>query len=349
MGWRHVVLALGLKLVRETFGPLGGIFFLPFDPVGFDLVASILNGSWVVPNVLIIYCVLVADEAFNAGVPALRAYGLAVVAMSTLVPVVGWHLAGLMGWWRLKAPSMLFGVLAMLFQGGLAVSIYAYWRVTQRAMRQVQAAETERVRNEQRVHAARLLALQSRVEPQMLFDALGRIGELHAREPQAADALLADLIALLRAMLPGARSSNSTVEREFALVDAWLRVTSEVTPGHARVHLRIEPGAHNIGIAAMLVLPLLRTVLAAAHTMACEWSLTARLVGDRLRVTLQADQDVGVRAAGWSESADLSSLQDRLMQLFGEFASLTVSPMPAALTLDLPRLQEDRDDDRLDR
>ena len=46
----------------------------------------------------------------------------------------------------------------------------------------------------------------------MLFDALARVGELHVREPLAADALLADLIALLRAMLPGAKADNSTVE-----------------------------------------------------------------------------------------------------------------------------------------
>ena len=354
MGWRHVLLALVLHFARHVFGPLGGIFFLPFEPEpGFApvvaLLVGLLDGQWIVPNVLIIYCVLVADEAFNGGVPPLRAYGLAVVAMSTLIPVIGWHLAGLVGWRRMGAPSMLFAALAILFQEGLAVSIYAYWRVTQRAIRQAQAAETERVRNEQRVHAAKLLALQSRVEPQMLFDALGRIRELHVREPQAADALLSDLIALLRAMLPGASTGNSTVEREFALVDAWLHVTRKAAHGAADVRLRIAPDAHSIGIAPMLVLPLLRTALVLPHAKQPEWSLSAQIRGDRLIVTLEADADAGIDTAGLLESADLSTLHDRLAQLFGGLARLTVSAQPPALTLDLPRLQEEPDDDRPDR
>jgi len=48
-------------------------------------------------------------------------------------------------------------------------------------------------------------------------------------------------------------------------------------------------------------------------------------------------------------SMDLSSLHDRLTQLFGRFARLTVSARPPTLTLDLPRLPEDPDDDGLDR
>jgi LytS/YehU family sensor histidine kinase len=243
---------------------------------------------------------------------------------------------------------MLFGAAGRIFQGSLAMSIYAYWRVTQRAMRQAQKAETERVRNEQRVQTAKLLALQSRVEPQMLFDALGRIGALHVREPQAADALLADLIALLRAMLPGARADNSTVEREFALVDAWLRVARDAAHGAARVQLRIAPGAQSIGMAPMLVLPLLRTVLALPNAAQCEWTLTAEAAGGRLIVTL-ANSDAGAEAADLLANTDLSSLHDRLTQLFGRFARLTVSGRPPALALDLPRLQEDPDDDGPDR
>jgi len=49
------------------------------------------------------------------------------------------------------------------------------------------------------------------------------------------------------------------------------------------------------------------------------------------------------------ESADLSSLHDQLAQLFGRSAHLAVSPRPPSVTLDLPRLREDSDDDRIDR
>jgi hypothetical protein len=348
MGWRHVLLALVLSEASALLRPLGGILLTP-DGLPTYGIENLLNGSWFVGWVPIVYSVLIADEAFNDGVPPLRAYGLAVIALAALGPVVLWHFQGFMGYPRNEAPQMLWMGLAYLFQGGLGMSIYAYWRVTQRAMRRAQAAETERARSEQRVHTARLLAMQSRVEPQLLFDALGRVGSLHVHEPQAADALLADLIALLRAMLPGAKADNSTVEREFALVDAWLHVARDAGHGAARVQLRIAPEARSTGIAPMLVLPLLRALLTVPGAAQCEWVLSARVAGERLLVTLQPDGHAAAEAAGLLASTDLSSLRQRLLQLFAGSAQLAASARPPALTLDLPSLQEESHDDRADR
>jgi Histidine kinase len=346
MGWRHVLLALALWIARDLFGPLGGAVFMPSEQPGFELFTLYLNGEWAFDGLSMIYCVLVADEAFEDGVPAPWAYGLAVIAMATFVSA-GDRLMGFT--WGQAAPAIAYWTVCTLFQGGLVVSIYAYWRVTKRTLRRAQAAETERVRNEQRVQTAKLLALQSRVEPQMLFDALGRVAELHIADPQAADALLADLIALLRAMQPGGKSDNSTVEREFALVEAWLRVTRSVAHGAAPVQLRITPEALSIGIAPMLVLPLVRAVLAVPRATQLEWGLSAHVAGNRLAVTLQSTADTGAAAAGLLTSIDLAALRDRLGQLFGRSASLVMSPQPPVLALELPRLQEDPDDDRADR
>jgi len=248
------------------------------------------------------------------------------------------------------AAQFVWWSLVVLYESGLGLAIYAYWRVTQRAMRLAHAAATERVRNEQRVRTARLLALQSRVEPQLLFDALGRVGTLHDHDPQAADALLTDLIALLRAMQPGAGADNATVEREFALVEAWLRVTCCAGRERVRVQLHMTPEARPIGIAPMLVLPLLRDVLAMPRATQRGWRLSARAAGQRLLIRLQPDADDGNRdAPGVLASADLSSLRDRLAQLFGRSARLAVSHSAPSVTLDLPRLQEDSDDVGTDR
>jgi LytS/YehU family sensor histidine kinase len=306
-----------------------------------------LDGSWAVGGLSIVFCVMVADEAFNDRVSALRAYGLAVLAFATLVPVAEWLLAGHFGWSERGTPTIPWWAQVLLFQGGVGVSIYAYWRVTQRTMLQTQAAETERVRNEQRLQSAKLLALQSRVEPQMLFDTLGRVAQLHARDAEAADQLLSDLIALLRAMQPGASADDSTIEREFALVEAWLRVSRNPEEERPRVPLRATPEALRAGIAPMLVLPLLRAALVSARGATPEWRLDAQVVGQRLIVTLEPSTETDV--PDLATSPDLSSLRERLSVLFGRTARLMASARPALLTLDLPRLQEDCDDDSADR
>jgi LytS/YehU family sensor histidine kinase len=240
-------------------------------------------------------------------------------------------------------------MLVTLYECGFGLSIYAYWRVTQRAMRRAQAAETERVRSEQRVQTARLLALQSRVEPQLLFDALRRVGDLHDREPQAADALLAELIALLRSMQPNATADTSTVEREFALVEAWLRVSRSAGRACARTRLQMTPDSATVGIAPMLVLPMLREVLAVPRAMQVEWRLSAELVRQRLLVTLQPDAGDETDAPGVLAMANLAPLHEQLSRLFGQTAHLAVSAPPPCLTLDLPLLLGDHDDHGTDR
>ena len=348
MGWRHVVLALALQIGRELIGPLGGILFLPVE-VSWDPVLKYLDGSWMIGGLAIVYCVLVADQAFDDGVPPWRAYGLAVIAFALCVPVVSWAVGGARSGWGQEesALSIVWWAQALLFQGGLGTSIYAYWRVTQRSMRRAQAAETERLRNEQRVQTARLLALQARVEPQMLFDSLGRVATLHVREPQAADALLADLIALLRAIQPRQTTDNSTVEREFALVEAWLRVNGCTAQSASRVRLEMSADCRALGIAPMLVLPLLRAALESHGAADSEWVQSARAAGARLTVTLQSS--AGMDMAALSSSDQVASLHERLSRLFGQTAGLSLLPHVPALKLDLPRLPEDPDDDRSDR
>jgi LytS/YehU family sensor histidine kinase len=243
--------------------------------------------------------------------------------------------------------QLVWWSLVVLYESGFGLSIYAYWRVTQRAMRRVQAAETERARNEQRVQTARLLALQSRVEPQLLFDTLGRVGALHASDPSASDALLADLIGMLRSMQSVAGADNSTVEREFRLVQAWLRVLRGAGRQDVRVRLQMAPESGRVGIAPMLVLPLLRGVLAVSAAETRPWLLSSFVVNERLLIRLESNGED--EPSDVLRLVDLVALQERLAQLFGDLARLVVSSAPPALTLDLPRLLGDLDDDRADR
>ena len=353
LGWRHVVTALLIEFVRGSIHPLGGTFFPPVELPGWDPGMTFLTGSWLVTNLLIVFSVLVANEAFDDDVAPLRAYGLVVVFLVLSVPVLERLFYALvippdgsvgrdegvaqLVWWS----------LVILYESGFGLSIYGYWRVTQRAMRRAQAAETERAYSEQRVQTARLLALQSRVEPQLLFDTLGRVGALHASDPSASDALLADLIALLRSMQPSAGADNSTVEREFGLVEAWLRVLRGAGRHGGQVALQMSPESARVGIAPMLVMPLLRSVLVAGPSSSPAWLLSAQVVEQRLQIRLESKS--GGNPSEMVSQVGLEPLRERLAQLFGTLAQLIVSAAPPALTLDLPRLLEDSDDHRADR
>ena len=342
MGWRHVLLAILLQIGRDVFGPLGGVFLLQTQLLGYDPIARYLNGNWMIGGLSIVYCVLVADAAFDDGVPPLRAYGLAVIFFSTSVPIADWLFSGRFGWYSLDPLSIVWWSQVLLFQGGLGVSIYAYWRVTQRTSQRTQAVETERALNQQRIQSAKLLALQARVEPQILFDTLGHVGNLHREQPVAADALLADLIALLRTMQPRETSVSSTVEREFALVQAWLRVAGAGAGKASQIELRLLPEARRAVIVPMLVLPMARAALGLTHAAIAKWVLSACVIDQRLLVTLEAQSNDLV--ADPLMGADLTLLRDRLERLLSGSARLTTTAKPPSLSLELPLTQEDSED-----
>ena len=100
---------------------------------------------------------------------------------------------------------------------------YMHWRREREARHRLTVAEVDRARQAQLVQTSKLLALQARIEPQFLFDALGRVRDALDRSVDVAEQRLADLITLLRSLQPATDATASSLGREFALVHAFGR------------------------------------------------------------------------------------------------------------------------------
>lgn len=341
LGWQHVALAALIGAIYPLIGPNGGVLFFPGQRTS-DPIASWLMGRYLTAHLPLVFAALVADAAFDDGVHPLRAYGWALLAGAVLAPLIDWVGGQTIGWNSLPARRFAgwfgFALSGHLLQGGLCMAVYGIWRSTQRSLQQVQRAHVDRARDEQRLLTVRLLALQARVEPQLLFDSLSHVGSLHAQDPERADALLADLIALLRAMLPGGAAAVSDVGRELAMVEAWLRVMRALD---RPVPVQVEPpgaAVDGCALAPMLVMPLLRAALAEPAWAGVAWCLSVeRSPDERLRLALQAVGAAtahGVPVSGGG--AALGDLRERLLRLYGEAARLTVGTAPPRLLLELP-------------
>ena len=132
-------------------------------------------------------------------------------------------------------------------------------------------------------------------------------------------------------------------------MEAWLRVSRSAGRACVRIRLHMALGSAKVGIAPMLVLPLLREVLAMPRAMQVEWRLSAELDRERLLVKLQPDAVDETDAPGVLVGANLAPLHEQLARLFGQTARLAVSASPPRLTLDLPLLLGDHDDHGTDR
>ncbi len=359
LGWRQVALAALLAVLAALLAPNGGVILL-FRGSGMNvLIAGLLGGRWVA-IVPLVFAAMVADEAYRDGVRPVIAYGSALLfgwCAATALDAIG---ADVLGTWTFNQ----FRVKFLFAQGSLCMAVYAYWRTTRHALERIQQSESGRMRDRQQLLAARLLALQARVEPQFLFDALSRIGELHERDPHGADAMLADLIALLRAMLPVGSAQTSTVAREFALAQAWLRVQRHLGRP-LDVEIAASPLAAQSAIGAMLVLPLLEDMHALPGSSTLAWRLSAELTPSavagaaapartpRLCIRLAPNVALPDAAGEAAVTPGVERIRERIAELHGGAATLSVATLGDAATayqLELPFTKETVSDaDRVDR
>lgn len=338
--WLHTV--LGVALGSLTLFNMGTLLFSLDD--GFPLLRAWVYNvfEFGLPGVL---ALRIADRAAADGVNRLLAYGVAAVGVILVgVFVIGPMLYPIIGGepdWGTRQDIMLCFNLLLTFSLGTVA--YAHWRRANDTLRRVQSAELGRAQQEQLLQSARLLALQARVEPQLLFDTLQRVRDGIGPATEAADQLLHDLIALLRALQPAVGATASTVAREMALVQAYGRAAGQPALQNPQLLMHASDLARPARLAPMLLLPALRELAAAGAA----WQVWATVVAGRLQLSIQP-QLPDATAAERLQRLDLQPLRRRAEAVHGNTARVQLDGRgPPALTFDLPL--EHEPDPSLDR
>jgi len=177
---------------------------------------------------------------------------------------------------------------------GLMLAGYLTVREREAAIvRAARDAEMERMKTQRAVLDSRLKVMQARVEPDLLFGVLSEAIELYPRAASAADQLLDDLIAYLRAALPHLRQHSSTVSREIALAQAWARIAPALRGCATPLVCTVAP---DVADAQLPPLVLLRLVEGAVAEGARYIEISARIVptadksAARMRIAIDAQQ-----------------------------------------------------------
>lgn len=327
--WRHT--AVGLALGSLTLFNMGSLLFSLDDsfPLLRAWVYNVLEFG--LPGVL---ALRMADRAVADGVNRLLAYGGAAVGViligvfaigPLLYPVIG----GEPNWGTRQDILLCLNLLPTFSLGTLA---YAHWRQAAETLRRVRAAELGRAQQEQALQSARLLALQARVDPQLLFDTLQRVRDGIGLATAAADELLHDLIILLRALQPAMGATGSTVAREMALVQAYGRVAEWPAVREASWQMQATEAVRTARLAPMLLLPTLRELAVAGRA----WQVQASAAAGRLLLDIQASPP-DAHTLRDLQQLDLSALRELAQAAHGATAQvhLAHSGTPA-LTFDLP-------------
>jgi hypothetical protein len=132
------------------------------------------------------------------------------------------------------------------FSLAMALIFFAHLRLgtaQESAATRVGAAQAAQRALRQQTAAARLKAVQARIDPQLLFDLLEEVRRCYELDAQRAEGLLDELVAFLRSALPRLSHDHSIVSREADVARACVRLRALAAATKVELVLNVDPEA----------------------------------------------------------------------------------------------------------
>jgi LytS/YehU family sensor histidine kinase len=224
----------------------------------------------------------------------------------------------------------------------MLVMLYAAWATVRNATRLLylhaerRAAQAAQARLE--LSDARMSALQARMQPHFLFNALNTIASLLRSDPPAAEATVEDLSAILRASFKQEHATTRPLRDEIALTRAYVGVEQRRLGDRLRVDWHVADGALDVHVPILSLQPLVENAI--------KHGIASRLEGGVVTVVVEgADEGIRIRVSddgdgfirGWTEGTGIGNLRQRLQSLYGDRARLAVgNESGASVSIDLP-------------
>jgi LytS/YehU family sensor histidine kinase len=199
----------------------------------------------------------------------------------------------------------------------------------------------ERATLERQAADARLSLLQAQIEPHFLFNTLANVQALVEAGSPRAPAVLASLIAYLRAAVPRLHERDGTLGQELDLVQAYLELMRMRMPDRLSFTIEADAALRLQRFPAMALLTLVENAVRHGIDPSEEGGHIAVRVArcsGAVEVAVE-DSGVGLSETGGVSGTGLSNLRERLAAFFGPQARLElggIEPHGLRATLVLP-------------
>ena len=234
-----------------------------------------------------------------------------------------------------RSGLLVWGAFEGVFFYAMIVAVYAVFHFRRLyALEQLSAAELA-VRGaalETELARAQLDALRSQLRPHFLFNTLNAISVLTVDDAARARTMLLRLSSLLRRSLDE-EQHEVALQQELGFLNEYLDIQRVRFGDRLVVTSDVDPALLGMRVPVFLLQPLVENAIvhgAAEKDGISVVTVRATVVGGSLRITVQ-DNGPGPRVAtGSAEGIGLRNTRERLLQLYGNAASVTLMETPGA-------------------
>ena len=228
----------------------------------------------------------------------------------------------------------------------MIVSISLHEWIRRELEAKLRTAERDQAISRQLAAEAQFAALEARVRPHFLFNALNSIAALIPSNPARAERMVGQVASLLRSSLDGDGTHLATLGDELRVVSDYLDVERVRFGDRLRYRLDISSEATAVLVPRLAVQTLVENAVKYAISPRSDGgsiSVHAYSSGGRLRVSV-CDDGPGFDESALPPGHGLALLRARLQMLFGTDGALRIESRPGATTVTM-----DVDDSRLSR
>jgi LytS/YehU family sensor histidine kinase len=169
---------------------------------------------------------------------------------------------------------------------------------------------------------ARLQALQDRLHPHFLFNAMNTISAYIENDPKTARRMIANLGELLRFFLDHTDSQTIPLSRELSLLDSYLEIEQMRFQDQLSISKNVDPDALELHVPGFLLQPLVENAIRhGINPRNAPGHVDIEIHQENGRLHMQVKDNGRGLPEGWDSSADagvgLANTMERLSELYG--------------------------------
>jgi len=210
--------------------------------------------------------------------------------------------------------------------------VYCGLAILQHAMdfyRSFQEKELKASRLETQLSQAQMMALKMQLQPHFLFNTLNAIVTLIHKNPDLAEETIVRLSDFLRITLDASGKQIVTLKEELEFITAYLSIEEVRFNGRLTYRNLVEPELFDAQVPMLIVQPLVENAIKHGFSQfegSSVLEISAVKKNSSLTIIVQDDAAPSLSLQNMREGIGLTNIRSRLQALYGEAASLTISP-----------------------